>query len=1007
MSRPQTQEMHRSQEAQSAQMLSMMGAQLERRLLPHIDDAVLEQNVKLGSLVVPDANGTITWNLPRLEAIVDCATNKSGVTPVEYNATKITMERNGVDNWHESFTEKTYLTAITATMRHQVQWGSLNAKTIETFQRLPLTNVEIPRVQQSWLTFMMKGRTDLASEVLRRACEVYGNIATLLPESGSERARLIRPRPDAEPVLVDAHALALLKARLHTAEKAGGALTFAGDSKYTIAVADIKALQDMSFRDAVAVATDDAARARRAMGRLQEAHPFVPKVVTAATVALGAGLVVSPAAALETSTSASSPASIPGLTVPANNTTESFVFVEATGKSTDTTAETTVAIPAAHNPSQAIPAATSAPAETVMQTSNTPLEPLSELGVEYQPPGSASPVVSRPQQTTEQTVAHDIDPLKELREGGLTPEEQLKLAVTLGIDSPSMLPPTSEAGGNKSIKPLKDTNLLLAEFVGQEVATSTSSTQINGTTEAVVGANSYRKALMFLNGTKGNMATLSSMTEEQTQQLLDGLTPAQAAVVNRTKEDFLEKIQRGENGAAMGLNEKQQQDLAILLAIASLGAENPAEAQKLVRQEQAKIDKAAADKAAAEKAAADKAAAEEAAKKAAEAPAEAMSDRAIELKALDLMMRNDNQFIARGAQVAKELMTLPEDLDGRITRQIAFGAVANVRDETGTKDLDFSTKQRNGPAVGGFQWEGGRKTNLYAFADRQGKAWTDQTVQLMNFIRELEGPESGAWNKIKNADSSEEAATLILRYFERARDSRAGGTNDRERKNYAAYLEEAYGKALAQVKAEQKALEVQRAKDAEKAAAEANKYPEIWNEMPAADRERLVWILDNVKRDKSQLLERFEATSIKRLGEEGYKNGKLPNKLLKTVDSAGHKMEISAANAYIAMNKAFRAEHPGRNLTIGGASSAYRTLQQQIDTKASAEAKGRGAFASEAGESPHGLGYALDLGPVASEFGTLERNWIVENGWKYGYFYSVQHSENGEIPEPWHVEKKN
>lgn len=115
-------------------------------------------------------------------------------------------------------------------------------------------------------------------------------------------------------------------------------------------------------------------------------------------------------------------------------------------------------------------------------------------------------------------------------------------------------------------------------------------------------------------------------------------------------------------------------------------------------------------------------------------------------------------------------------------------------------------------------------------------------------------------------------------------------------------------------------------------------------------------------------------------------NGRLNNSQLKNV-GGGFKLWAPAANSYLAMK--VDAERDGIYFELF---SAYRTYdeQQQI-------VKDRGLWsptnpgAAPPGQSIHGLGAAIDIGPEAAQ------EWIRVNGKKYGWVPTVPN-------EPWHFE---
>lgn len=98
---------------------------------------------------------------------------------------------------------------------------------------------------------------------------------------------------------------------------------------------------------------------------------------------------------------------------------------------------------------------------------------------------------------------------------------------------------------------------------------------------------------------------------------------------------------------------------------------------------------------------------------------------------------------------------------------IARGFVMNFQDESGL-DSGIEEREFNVHGTKGFglsQWTGPRRDALVSFASSRGKPISDVDTQLDYLMSELEGPESGAWSKIKNARTSGEAGAAIVNLF--------------------------------------------------------------------------------------------------------------------------------------------------------------------------------------------------------------------------------------------------
>lgn len=102
------------------------------------------------------------------------------------------------------------------------------------------------------------------------------------------------------------------------------------------------------------------------------------------------------------------------------------------------------------------------------------------------------------------------------------------------------------------------------------------------------------------------------------------------------------------------------------------------------------------------------------------------------------------------------------------------GIMGNIQMES-----SFSTTDTNGTsgAFGLFQWLGGRKQNLMAFA---GDKYRTAKAQIDFMLAELEGSESGAKQAILMTQTPEDAAMVWDRLFERSE-----GTTVARRQQYA------------------------------------------------------------------------------------------------------------------------------------------------------------------------------------------------------------------------------
>lgn len=107
---------------------------------------------------------------------------------------------------------------------------------------------------------------------------------------------------------------------------------------------------------------------------------------------------------------------------------------------------------------------------------------------------------------------------------------------------------------------------------------------------------------------------------------------------------------------------------------------------------------------------------------------------------------------------------------GLTTYQVA-GMLGNAQAESG---MDPAAEQVVGNTnLGGkglFQWDD-RKFNLYTFANKRRKSWTDPQVQFDFTWQEFQTTEATAFSKLKASKNVTDAALVFHRYFERSADT--------------------------------------------------------------------------------------------------------------------------------------------------------------------------------------------------------------------------------------------
>lgn len=998
--------------APSLRQLEAMDQKIKQNFMPCVESCVesitIANDLKLENFVTPGPDNRLAWNNPLIMHTLSLARVKSGIPAEDYNECKTGMEQHGIDNWEQRFNEEACFTAVLSTMKQTVAWGVVDKEKIATFRRLPFTSEEIPKVQESWLNFLLESKGTLASEVFRRACDVYANISALTPTNDPLAAQprgIIQPKSGKQ-VKVSANALDLLNAELERAKREGPRIVVgANNPTHTLKPKDIEEIRDLTFNGGHAEKHDTTESAKRALHAINEGRRRdVRRSMTATGVgALGLGLVVQPAAAEVRVVVEDTANRIPSLNVP-GPVAMSYAFVETVVTTEQgATNESTLAVPLAVPQQIGLSTARSGFVKTVSQTpSAASLDP-STLSIQFEPAVTVGPTANPPVVGTTQTRAKVIDPLENFRRGGFTPAEQVLAAATVGLDSPAVLTDsTSNSAGTErtglsaesAIKTLASANVLLDSFVDNTLKVYTGSTDMNGVTETVVSDISFRGALTYLKGAKDNLGILASVSKEQKEQLLAGLSPAQAKVVSNRSAEFLAQIQRGENGAGVGLSEPQQKDLAAYMAIVSLGAEGSDLGRLLVAQAQEAINQKAAD-------AAKKRADEERASRGnGESPAAGTGlEKATEKQLLTLVQETAKRYKWSAKQ---EMFFAAAILEGYPIAPscLVCGAGGNSKPESDGFNANIE-EYGNGIGFGLFQWSFERRVEL----ERAAKGKVDLTVNNMaNYRfqlrfaknemqkRDVRNNESKKeWDFFTSITDPEEVAWQFQFSFERPKHE------DRQSNRT-----EASKQMWDQLNATWKVITKPKPAEAPKTSSENGKYPELWSGLPDDDRKRIIDRLENTKRDGAQLLETVAPNKVNEMAR--YENGNLPDDVLMVVDSAGHKMEKASGLAWMAMAAAYKADHNGEVFEIGGSISAYRDIAGQRKVAGTA----RAGFAADVGESKHGLGIAVDMGPVmgdnAGGFNSKAAKWFKINGPRFGFFWKYAHRPESRTAEPWHIE---
>lgn len=122
----------------------------------------------------------------------------------------------------------------------------------------------------------------------------------------------------------------------------------------------------------------------------------------------------------------------------------------------------------------------------------------------------------------------------------------------------------------------------------------------------------------------------------------------------------------------------------------------------------------------------------------------------------------------------------------------------------------------------------------------------------------------------------------------------------------------------------------------------------------------------------------------------GHQNGRIPAKALKSIGQGSHKLEASAADAWVAMRAA--AAKDGVTLTL---TDSYRSYDAQVAVRKS---KGHKVATATPGTSVHGWGKAVDVN--VNDPKVLA--WLRKNAPRFGWVNPPWAQKKGKSWEPWH-----
>lgn len=115
-----------------------------------------------------------------------------------------------------------------------------------------------------------------------------------------------------------------------------------------------------------------------------------------------------------------------------------------------------------------------------------------------------------------------------------------------------------------------------------------------------------------------------------------------------------------------------------------------------------------------------------------------------------------------------------------LSKEAAAGLVGNFMQES---SMNESAIGDDGTSGGIAQWHNERWEALKEFADKNGTKWYDFATQLAFVMHELKTTQTDTYNRLRFAESAEEAAQIVSDYFERPHPDYA---NNQQRRDNAA-----------------------------------------------------------------------------------------------------------------------------------------------------------------------------------------------------------------------------
>ncbi|HLZ36770.1 MAG TPA: M15 family metallopeptidase [Mycobacteriales bacterium] len=138
--------------------------------------------------------------------------------------------------------------------------------------------------------------------------------------------------------------------------------------------------------------------------------------------------------------------------------------------------------------------------------------------------------------------------------------------------------------------------------------------------------------------------------------------------------------------------------------------------------------------------------------------------------------------------------------------------------------------------------------------------------------------------------------------------------------------------------------------------------------------------------------------AVARAAAGGFPNGMIPAGALCPLAVPGHLLQCDAADAFDALNAAYRKEF-GTAVCV---TDSYRSYTAQVAVYSS-----KPTLAAVPGTSNHGWGLALDLCGGIERFGTAQHAWMKKYADRFGWVHPGWAEPGGSKPEAWHWEFGN